>query len=55
MAHLTLSYLSDYKKIFGKEEAQKYTHDIVNSNNGRLFLYPLPEQNVLHFLPAQTK
>jgi hypothetical protein len=55
MAHLTLPYLSDYKKIIGSEEEQKYTHDIVNSNTGSLFLYPMPEQYVLHFLPAQTK
>jgi hypothetical protein len=30
------------KKIIGKEEAQKYTHDIVNSNT-ESFLYPMPE------------
>jgi len=42
MAHLTLLYLSDSKKNIGKEEAQKYTHDIVNSNTGSLSacLYP---------------
>jgi hypothetical protein len=37
MAHLTLPYLSDYKKIIGKEQAQKYTHDVVNSNTGSSF------------------
>jgi len=36
MAHLTLTYLSDYKNKIGKEEAQKYTHDTVNSNTGSL-------------------
>ena len=43
------------KKIIGKEEAQKYTHDIVNSNAWCLFLCPTPENYVLHFLPAKTK